>query len=76
MSEQQPVEPAHDDVPAQTPGAVPPVPSPGDVPGGSLPDVSTTGTPPGEGEDPATSPGWTVAHAVPGSPDGEVDTRA
>ncbi|HEU0102738.1 MAG TPA: hypothetical protein VFR07_10510 [Mycobacteriales bacterium] len=75
-------------VPGQEPGsAASPVPSPGDVPGASLPAVAAgqgaspaTGIDQGEkseGSDATTaSPGAFVALAPPGHPDGEVDTRA
>lgn len=75
-------------VPGQPPGSdVEPVPSPGDVPGASLPAVAAT-----EGPSPRTgvhagekapdsaatiaSPAAYVALSAPGHPDGEVDTRA
>jgi hypothetical protein len=81
-------QPTSRQVPGQLPGtAVSPVPSPGDVPGASVPAVSV-----GEGPSPqdgvhagdkgpdsdasVASPGSYVALAAPGHPDGEVDTRA
>ena len=83
-----PEQPPARQVPGQLPGtAVSPVPSPGDVPGASVPAVSV-----GEGPSPqdgihagdkaedsdasVSSPGAWTATAVPGKPDGEVDTRS
>jgi hypothetical protein len=75
-------------VPGQLPGTdASPVPSPGDVPGASLPAVAAgqgpspeTGIDQGDkapGSDATTaSPGAYVALSPPGHPDGEVDTRA
>ena len=74
-------------VPGQPPGTSDsPVPSPGDVPGASLPGVAA-----GQGASPAdgihlgdkapgassstVSPGSLVSLGTPGHPDGEVDTR-
>jgi len=77
--------------PRITPGQAPqpgysPVPAPGDAPGSSVPAVETSGAASPEdglhqgglkeGTDASvTSPGQFVALAVPGHPDGEVDTR-
>jgi hypothetical protein len=78
---------AETQVPGQPPGsAMSPVPSPGDVPGASVPAVAA-----GEGPSPedgihggektegsdasVASPGSYVALSPPGHPDGEVDTR-
>lgn len=74
-------------VPGQPPGTVAsPVPSPGDVPGASLPGVAAgEGASPDDGisqgdkgpdsDSSVASPGSFVALAPPGHPDGEVDTR-
>lgn len=74
-------------VPGQQPGvAASPVPSPGEAPGASLPGVQAAqGASPddgvhagekAEGSDASvSSPGAWTATAVPGKPDGEVDTR-
>jgi len=75
-------------VPGTEPGpAVPTVPSPGDAPGVALPGVQAaqgpspaTGVHGGEKDEDSdasvSSPGAWTALAVPGKPDGEVDTRS
>ena len=74
-------------VPGQVPGAASPVPAPGAAPGTTTPGVQATqGASPADGihagdkaEDSdasVTSPGAWTALAVPGKPDGEVDTRS
>lgn len=80
--------PPEGQVPGQQPGAaVSPVPSPGDVPGASVPRVAAAeGASPADGihqgdkepgsDSSVASPGAYVALAAQGHPDGEVDTRA
>lgn len=74
-------------VPGQPPGAATsPVPAPGEAPGRSVPGVQTAqGASPADGvhagdkdddsDASVSSPGAWTATAVPGKPDGEVDTR-
>ncbi len=73
-------------VAGQAAGSASPVPSPGDVPGAGVPAVSVAqGASPEDGihagekapgsDASITSPAAAVALAVPGHPDGEVDTR-